>query len=135
MMKAPITPEQLAVLAQNKFYELTASEIEQRVMTRGGPAGDERDTLDAMSSADRIRHLAASRGWMYFEVRNTIKHRAQKLAYQKVAQHMLSRPEGEMGAVDRELVPLIINSNEYIGWERGQVPNLWEVLLDRKTTQ
>ncbi|KAK8083666.1 hypothetical protein PG996_002447 [Apiospora saccharicola] len=132
-MKVPITPEQLAILAQNKAYELTASEIEQRVMTRGGPAGDERDALDAMCSADKIQYLAASRSWMYFEVRNTIKHRAQKLAYQKVAQRMLSRPEGEMGTVDRELVQLIINSNEYVGWERGQVPNLWDVLLDRKT--
>lgn len=86
-----------------------------------------------LSSADKIWHLAASRGWMYFEVRNTVKHRAQKLAYQEVAQRMLGRPEKEMDAADRGLVRLIINSNGYIGWERGQVPNLWEVLLDRKT--
>lgn len=133
-MEAPITPVQLAVLVQNKAYELTASEIEQRVMTRGGPAHDDRDALDAMSgSADRIRYLAASRGWTYFEVRNTIKHRAQKLAYQKVARRMLDRPEGEMDAVDRELVQLVINSSGYVGWERGQVPNLWQVLLNWRT--
>ncbi|KAK7923294.1 hypothetical protein PG985_007365 [Apiospora marii] len=134
MMEDPITPEQLAVLVQNKAYELTASEIEQRVMTRGGPADDERDVLEAMGgAADRIRYLAASRGWMYFEVRNTIKHRAQKLAYQIVAERMLDGSEGEMDEVDRELVQLVINSCGYVGWERGEVPNLWEVLLDRET--
>ncbi|KAK8055461.1 hypothetical protein PG993_000688 [Apiospora rasikravindrae] len=128
-MEAPITPEQLAVLAQNKAYELTASEMEQRVMTRGGPALDARDKLDAMSSAERIRHLAASRSWMYFEARNTIKHRAQKLAYGKVARHMLARSEEELDGADRQLVQLVINANEYMGWEWGQVPNLWEILL------
>ncbi|KAK8088038.1 hypothetical protein PG997_002999 [Apiospora hydei] len=129
-MEAPITPEQLAVLAQNKAYELTASEIEQRVMTRGGPALDERDKLDAMSSAERIRHLAASRSWMYFEVRNTVKHRAQKLAYAKVARHMLARSGGEeMEDADRQLAQLNLMANEYSGWEWGQVPNLWEILL------
>ncbi|KAK8021454.1 hypothetical protein PG990_006592 [Apiospora arundinis] len=133
-MKAPITPEQLAVLTQNKAYELTASEMEQRVLTRGGPAGDGRDELDAMSTADRIRHLATCcNRWMYFEFRNTIKHRAQKLAYQKVAQHMLARPEQEMDAADKELVQLILDNMAYKGYECEQVPNLWEVLLERQT--
>ena len=38
-VKSPIQATELATLAQNKAYELTASEIEQRVFTRGGPVG------------------------------------------------------------------------------------------------
>lgn len=129
-MEALITAEQLAVLVQNKFCELTASEVEQKVMTRGGPAGDKRDELDALSSADRIRHLVASRTWMYFEVRNTVKHRAHKLAYEKVTRRMLAKSDEELSLRDRELLKVTMKSMSYEGWESDQVPNLWQVLLD-----
>lgn len=49
-LESRISVPQLAVLVQNKAYELTASEIEQRVFTRGGPEGDVRDLLDKMDT-------------------------------------------------------------------------------------
>ncbi|CAP92531.1 hypothetical protein PCH_Pc13g14620 [Penicillium rubens Wisconsin 54-1255] len=54
---------------QNKAYELTASEIEQRVFTRGCPAGDSRDELDRLSAFERVKLLAGCRRWLYLEMR------------------------------------------------------------------
>lgn len=127
-MDEPINAVQLAVLVQNKAYELTASEIEQRVLTRGGPVGDKKDDLDALTAAERIRFLATCRKWMYFEVRNTIKHRAHKLAYQKVAQRMLDASS----ASGDELILLnrIMDNIRYKGWENGGVPNLWQTIVE-----
>jgi len=130
-MQKPITVEQLAVLAQNKAYELTASELEQRVLTRGGPASDARDEMDMMSLAERVRFLAANKSWMFFEVRNTIKHRAHKLAYQLVAAQMIEWSEDRLSSQDRELVELTISAMRYQGWQQGEVPNLWQAIIDR----
>lgn len=58
-MNALVTPTQLAVLAQNKAYELTASEIEQRVMTRGGPKSNERDDPGGLQT---MAQMAVLRG-------------------------------------------------------------------------
>ena len=124
-MKVPISAAQLAVLVQNKSYELSASEIEQRVFTRGGPVGDARDELDGLTASHRIRVLARCRRWKYFEVRNTIKHRAHRLAYQKVAERMLAdkHPDGV-------LLGWILDNIQYQGWEVDRVPNLWQVIMD-----
>ncbi|KAK6838202.1 hypothetical protein RU639_000430 [Aspergillus parasiticus] len=129
--KKPISAVQLATLVQNKAYELTASEIEQRVMTRGGPAGDSRDELDDRSPLERIRFLAHCRRWLYFEVRNTTKHRAHKLAYRKVAERMLA--QGDDGSItndDRVLLERVLDHIRYEGWESKGVVNLWQVIID-----
>lgn len=138
-METPVTPTQLAVLAQNKAYELTASEIEQRVMTRGGPEGDGRDEIDGLDAAARIRFLAGCRRWLYFEVRNTTKHRAHKLAYRIVPERMLAEAEAETGGETceeggSELLGMTLDMLEYIGWDadEGEVPNLWEALAENK---
>ncbi|OQE16626.1 hypothetical protein PENSTE_c023G07174 [Penicillium steckii] len=125
---SPISPIELATLVQNKAYELTASEIEQRVFTRGGPVGDTRDELDSLSAVERIKFLASCRRWLYFEVRNTIKHRAHRLAYQKVAERMLH--DGEMANSDRALVNSILGNIRYQGWEDDKVVNLWQEIKD-----
>ncbi|KAE8357676.1 hypothetical protein BDV27DRAFT_81921 [Aspergillus caelatus] len=132
--KKPISAVQLATLVQNKAYELTASEIEQRVMTRGGPAGDSRDELDGRSPLERIRFLAHCRRWLYFEVRNTIKHRAHKLAYKKAAERMLA--QGDDGSItndDRVLLEQVLDHIRYEGWESKGVVNLWQTVIDMNT--
>jgi len=85
----PITSTQLAVLAQNKAYELPVFEIEQLLFTRGGGHGDEKDLLESMTARRRIDTLAASKRWSYFEVRNTTKHRVHNEAYRMVALYYL----------------------------------------------
>lgn len=69
------------MLVQDKTYELPASEMEQRLFVRGGPEGDEWDTLDKLDTGQRLRSIANSRAWMHFEVRNTIKYRVHKAAF------------------------------------------------------
>lgn len=133
-MESPISPEALSVLAQNKSYELTASEIEQRVFTRGGPTGDARDELDGLDAAGRVVRLASSRNWMYFEVRNTIKHRAHKMAYLEVVERMLGKDGGfhELGEEDVQLLRATRDNLEYRGWDSkeagSRVINLWQKL-------
>ena len=117
----PITPTQLAVLAQNKAYELPASEIEQRFFTRGG--SDDRDRLFNMTTRQRIEFLAKSRSWTYFEVRNTIKHRAHKEAYRLVAMHFLEN------GVEVELSRKILENITYEDWRRGKRVDLWGLLV------
>jgi hypothetical protein len=130
-VKHPIQPVELATLVQNKNYELVASEIEQRVFTRGGPAGDARDDLENLSAFERIKFIAGCRRWLYFEMRNTIKHRAHKLAYRKVAEHMLaSDNEASTTASDSVLLTRILQNINYRGWENDKVVNLWQITSD-----
>ncbi|KAL3421604.1 hypothetical protein PVAG01_05760 [Phlyctema vagabunda] len=130
-MKKPITAVQLAVLVQNKAYELVASDMEQRAMTRGGPAGDARDELDSLTSNDRVLFLANCRRWMYFEVRNTTKHRAHKLAYKTVAEDMLADCERDITAArEASLLRDILDNIHYKGWENKKTSNLWQVVRD-----
>lgn len=128
-VKRPICAIELATLVQNKAYELAASEIEQRVFTRGGPAGDSRDELEGLSALERITFLGGCRRWLYFEVRNTIKHRAQQLAYQKVAERMLAHENGDfIVGNDRSLLEAVLDNLRYQGWESGSVVNLWQMI-------
>lgn len=119
-LEEPITPVQLAVLAQNKAYELPASEIEQRCFTRGGCDGQ--DPLLNMTTRERIEFLATSTGWTYFEVRNTVKHRAQKEAYRLVAVHFLE------SGVEVNLCRKILANINYEDWRKGERVDLWELL-------
>ncbi|KAE8373374.1 hypothetical protein BDV26DRAFT_69205 [Aspergillus bertholletiae] len=133
--KKPISAVQLATLMQNKAYELTASEIEQRVMTRGGPVGDSRDELDSRSPFERIKFLAHCQRWLYFEVRNTLKHRAHKLAYIKVAERMLAQSDNDsITNDDRVLLKQVLDHSRYEGWERNGVVNLWQTVIDMNMT-
>ncbi|KAE8353320.1 hypothetical protein BDV28DRAFT_133387 [Aspergillus coremiiformis] len=129
--KKPISAVELATLVQNKAYELTASEIEQRVLTRGGPAGDLRDELDRLSAFERIQFLASCRRWLYFEVRNTIKHRAHKLAYKKVAERMLAQgDDNSITRDDRVLLECILDNIHYKIRDSGEAVNLWQTIMD-----
>jgi len=119
-LDTPVTPTQLAVLAQNKAYELPASEIEQRVFTRGGT--DDRDPLFNMTARQRIEFLARSRSWTYFEVRNTVKHRAHKESYRLVAIYFLEN------GTELELSRKILESVTYEDWEKTERENLWSLL-------
>jgi hypothetical protein len=118
-----ITPTQLAVLTQNKSYELTASELEQRVFTRGTVNDmDERDILATMTASQRIKFLATSKSWLYFEVRNTVKHRAQKEAYRLIANHYLQHE------IEVQLSRKILDNISYKDWELGGRVNLWNLI-------
>ncbi|KAI9036779.1 uncharacterized protein KD926_001301 [Aspergillus affinis] len=128
-VKERMTAVELAVLVQNKVYELSANELEQKVLTRGGPDGDPKDELDVLTTLERVRALAHCRKWLYFEVRNVIMHRAHTLAYQKVAEEMLA--DGSMSEEDGFLLQDILDHLQYRGWERDQVVNLWQTLLMR----
>lgn len=130
-VKHPIRAVELATLVQNKAYELTASEIEQRVFTRGGPAGDSRDDLERLSPFERIKFLAGCRRWLYFEMRNTIKHRAHRLAYQKVAERMLAPENGvSITSDDHLLLAGVLKNIQYQDWESDRKVNLWQMIKD-----
>jgi sarcosine oxidase delta subunit len=130
-VKNPIHAVELATLVQNKAYELTASEIEQRVFTSGGPAGDSRHELDRLSAFERIKFISGCRRWLYFEMRNTIKHRAHRLAYQKVAERMLASENGvSITSNDRVLLSGILKSIPYQDCESNGNVNLWQMIKD-----
>lgn len=118
-MASPITPSQLAVLAQNKAYELPASEIEQRCFTRGGQPVDKDPLAQMVTARERIEFLATSRSWLYFEARNTIKHRAHKEAYRRVCLHFLAQ------GVEVALCQKILENIMYKDWKSGERRDLW----------
>ncbi|KAF2123483.1 hypothetical protein P153DRAFT_303864 [Dothidotthia symphoricarpi CBS 119687] len=130
-LSEPITPIQLAVLVQNKGYELPASEIEQRVFTRGGPTGSSDDVLLPMSAKERIEYLATSRSWMYFEVRNTIKHRAHKTAYKIVCSRLMQKAK-EGSDKQKELLCIIKSHLMFEDWQAGEQINLWSFLAEKE---
>ncbi|KAI1314156.1 hypothetical protein F5Y03DRAFT_336277 [Xylaria venustula] len=121
----PISPTQLAVLVQNKSYELPASEIEQRVFTRGGPVGAKEDVLLGFTARERAAWLAESTNWTYFEVRNTIKHRAHKEAYSMVCEVLMKRVTDEG---NKSLLAQIRESLDYKDWATGQRCILWDLV-------
>jgi hypothetical protein len=125
LLEVPITPTQLAVLAQNKRYELPASELEQRVFTRGGPANSKEDVFAGCSARRKAELLAESRTWTYFEVRNTIKHRAHKQAYKLVCDVLLGRVKDDTEKILLEKVRANIG---YKDWENGDDIVLWDLL-------
>jgi hypothetical protein len=120
----PIAAIELAVFAQNKAYELTASEMEQRVFTLGGPKGDGRDALNAIIAVERIDYLAESDGWLYFEPKNTIKHRAQKEAYRLLVLRFLKSGE------ETDLLREVLESVTYEDWRKGRRSDLWAVVRE-----
>lgn len=124
-LPVPISPTQLAVLVQNKSYELPASEIEQRVFTRGGPVGAREDVLQALSARERVAWLAKSKSWGYFEVRNTIKHRAHKEAYKIVCDVLIKSAANEK---ETELLKKIRRNLLYEDWAAGERVVLWDLL-------
>ncbi|KAI0975070.1 hypothetical protein F4678DRAFT_457334 [Xylaria arbuscula] len=121
----PISPTQLAVLIQNKSYELPASEIEQRIFTRGGPVGAKEDALLGLTARERAARLAESASWGYFEVRNTIKHRAHKEAYSMVCEVLMKRATDEG---DKNLLSQIRENLDYKDWAAGQRLILWDLV-------
>ncbi|KAG6363945.1 hypothetical protein INS49_009048 [Diaporthe citri] len=127
-LSKPVSATELAVLAQNKSYELPASEIEQRVFTRGGPPGAEEDVLGRLSARGRAAWLAQSRSWGYFEVRNTIKHRAHKEAYRLVCETLIARAGGDDDGEEKELLGKVMANILYEDWMDGERVNLWDLL-------
>ena len=124
-----ISIPELAVLVQNKAYELTASEIEQRVFTRGGPEGDGRDMLDTLDAGQRLETLATSRKWIYFEVRNTVKHRAHKAAYRQVAETYRAQST-RRSHNDAKLLSAIFAALDYQDCKGLGPPNLWALVAE-----
>ncbi|KAI0426006.1 hypothetical protein F5Y09DRAFT_78941 [Xylaria sp. FL1042] len=132
MLPEPISLTELAVLVQNKNYELPASEIEQRVFTRGGPSGAGKDVLLGLSARRRAARLAESTSWGYFEVRNTIKHRAHKEAYRMVCESLMERAVNEG---ERKLLEKIRDNLDYKDWEAGKRIILWDLVYEDNGVQ
>src|SRR5262245_30988882 len=104
----PVTPVELAVLAQQKLYEWPASEIEQHLFVRGGVDG--RDPFEGPSASQRLAAFAdiyAAGRRTHHERRNTLKHRAHTDAYRLVARDLLAR-DG-LARHERELVALVLD--------------------------
>ncbi|KAI0508579.1 hypothetical protein F5B22DRAFT_620349 [Xylaria bambusicola] len=125
MLRQPILPIELAVLVQNKSYELPASEIEQRVLTRGGAQATTEDALLPLTARERITWLAKSRNWGYFEVRNTIKHRAHKEAYRIVCEELMTQTTDEF---EKALLQKTNANILYKDWKAGHRLILWDEL-------
>ncbi len=92
---------ELAVLAQNKAYELPASELEQLMFTRGGLDG--KDDLEGLTTSERVGAISSLSGRTFHEARNTLKHRAHALAYQYTVEEIwrretLIQPERQLAA-------------------------------------
>ena len=99
--------------------------MEQKFFTRGGPAGDNRDELEELDPLERVEALSYPRvqnSWLYFEVRNTLKHRAQSLAYGLVARELIRRGE------DKEICDMILASLSFEDAHNGRRMNLWNVV-------
>lgn len=78
---------------------------------------------------ERIEFLSGCWRWLYLEIRNTIKHRAHKLAYQKVAERMLEQEDDFLiTGSDRTLLKAILDNIHYQGWQSGSVVNLWTMI-------
>ena len=118
----PIHPLELAVLAQNKAYELPASEIEQHVFVRGGVDGH--DKLAGLSSSERLRAIpTASRTW--HEARNVLKHRAHRQAYRTVTSWYLRSQQWEPHL--RELLVATLAHLDFDDYRTGARMNLFRL--------
>lgn len=115
-----ISVEELATLVQNKAYELPASEVEQKIFTRGGEMGE--DPLKPLKPSERIMFLADLNKWLYFEKRNTLKHKAHKEAYKIVAHFLLG---DVMNKREEGLLKKIINNIDYADFYQHKRVNLW----------
>ena len=126
---SPVKPAQLAVLMQNKAYELPASEIEQHVFTRGGES--QRDDLSKMPTSQRIRTIAELHRRTHHERRNILKHRAHKAAYQRIARRLLAdRPSPPI----RRLLSATLHHANYEDWMCGARLNLFDAVASGETT-
>ncbi|KAK1142184.1 hypothetical protein N8T08_008110 [Aspergillus melleus] len=99
-VKGRMTAVELAVLVQNKIYELPANGLEQIILTRGGPDGDPKDELDRVTTLERVRALAHGRKWLYFEVKNVIMHHSHTPTYRKLGGDMFA---GSLDEVDHDI--------------------------------
>jgi len=118
----PLTVEELAVLSQNKAYELPASEVEQQLFTRSGV--DELDRLGGLSVPETVKQIArTAREWRYYERRNVLKHRAQKAAYEMYAKMLLA--EGHLSGDERRLTGVTLDHISYRDFWRGERANLF----------
>jgi hypothetical protein len=123
---APVLVEQLATLVQNKFYELPAAEIEQKMFVRGG--NDDRDPLQPMTTLERIEHIRNLGGqWLYFEKRNTVRHRAHMETYGRIAINLFEKSRDQ---AEKRLLQFIMDKAAYKTYLTGNDPNLWHILKD-----
>lgn len=119
-----LTIIELATLVQNKSYELPASEIEQKIFTRCGDDGH--DPLKNLRPSERIKFLANLDSWLYFEARNTLRHRAHQEAYKIIAYTFIKKASSQG---ERILLSNIIENINYKDFYRKRRINLWQVIL------
>ncbi|ALU43388.1 hypothetical protein [Pseudoalteromonas rubra] len=96
-LNAPIETGQLVILALNKLYEHSASEVEHSVFIR---AEQDSGVLE-LSPSNRLQALAAPLKWLYPEARNTIRHRAHALSYIKTAKALIPMRPAEASILDQ----------------------------------
>ncbi len=84
----PPTVSELALLAQNKCYEHSASEFEEQVFIRSGP-DEEFDPLMNLPTVEFLNSSALDI-LNYHELRNFVRHRALRNAYIKYAERLIA---------------------------------------------
>jgi hypothetical protein len=112
---------ELAMLAANKAYEAPASELEQLMFTRGGSDG--RDELQDMTTAERVYAIASLRDRTFHEARNTLKHRAQAIAYERTLEQLWRH--GNLDADERALALATIRHLRFEDFRLGRRRDLF----------
>ncbi|MEE3652591.1 MULTISPECIES: hypothetical protein [unclassified Brenneria] len=74
-----IKPYELIILAINKLYESSASEVERFVIIRNDNSLDLSDT----TAVERLLQLSQNSQWLYAEARNTLRHRGHCESYRR----------------------------------------------------
>jgi hypothetical protein len=118
----PVSIEELAVLAQNKLYEHTASEAEELLFIRSGRQLNS-DPLAELSPLQRF-HAAADSGPYYYEMRNYLRHRAQRRAYVMIAEEAMQA----LPAPASTLAKSIFQQLNFFRGTRVSTMNLFEKL-------
>ncbi|QYF94326.1 hypothetical protein KY495_03660 [Massilia sp. PAMC28688] len=121
---APLDVDALAVLSQNKAYEHSASECEEHFFIRSGP-GAANDSYVHLPIVERLDAMKSTE-LNYFERRNFLRHRAQKLAYLRYSTHLKSKFPAR--AEEFSLLHMVEENLTFVDHLRGDRVNLFNLV-------
>jgi hypothetical protein len=135
-----ISPNELAVLMQNKMYEGSASMIESNIYTRGGSDGkrgrSHLDKLFNLSPFQRIEFLASQKSnyVSHHQHRNTIRNAGQVYGYLLKAKELLLTPKNTQEIF---ILREIINQANYLltGEKTKPINNLFNLIHEQRKIQ
>lgn len=131
------TPEELAILMQNKMYEGSVSTLESNVFTRGGAEGNRGrpnfDKLFNLSPVQRLIYLADQNTnyITHHQHRNTIRNAGQIFGYILKAKEMLKRHQNVNNLA---LLRAIIQQGNFLltGQNTKPTKNLFNIIYDQR---